>query len=219
MIMYPHIHDMVQDWQNPRTRGIDDIEPFAKGLNMDTKTELLDSAERAARERGYDGFSYADIAEEVGIRKASIHYHYPAKSDLGLALIQRYREGLRMQLDDITASAISAGAKLQAYLKFYRGAMADGNTVCLCVAFAISRDNLADPILAELDQFHDDSIEWLSTIYADAVNDKSIMDVGKPAQEAASTLALVEGAQLIARSSKNMKRFDAAVKQLKARII
>lgn len=217
--MNQRMHDIAQDWQNPRSRGIDDIEAFAKGLKMDTKTQLLDSAERAARERGYDGFSYADIAEEVGIRKASIHYHYPAKSDLGLAIIQRYREGLREQLDGITAGGRNAGAKLHAYLKFYRAAMTEGNTVCLCVAFAISRDNLADPILVELDQFHDDSIKWLSAIYVEAIDDRSVVGVGNPEQEAASTLALVEGAQLIARSSKNMKRFDAAVKQLKARII
>lgn len=212
------MHQLSRDWQNPRLGGIDDIEAFAKGLSMDTKTQLLDSAERAARERGYDGFSYADIAEEVGIRKASIHYHYPSKSDLGLALIQRYREGLRIELDGISTRGKNAGAKLLAYLKFYRSAMTEGSTVCLCVAFAISRDSLAHPILKELDGFHDDSIKWLSEVYTSAIEDKSIANVGTPEHEAATTLALVEGAQLIARSAKNMKRFDAAVKQLKARI-
>lgn len=213
-----HMHEFPRDWKNLRHEGIDVTEAFAKGLSMDTKTQLLDSAERAARERGYDGFSYADIAEEVGIRKASIHYHYPSKSDLGLAIIQRYREGLRIQLDAISARGKTSGAKLQAYLKLYRSAMAEGNTVCLCVAFAISRDNLADPILSELDYFHNDSIKWLSELYTAAIEDKTIAEVSNPTQEAASTLALVEGAQLLARSAKSMKRFDDAVKLLKSRI-
>ena len=205
-------------WQNTDHEGIDTIHVFGEGLSMDTKTQLLDSAERAARERGYDGFSYADIAEDVGIRKASIHYHYPSKADLGLALIKRYREGLRHQLDDISERGKTAGAKLKAYLKFYRSAMTEGDTVCLCVAFAISRDNLADSIITELNQFHDDSISWLTALYADAIEDGSISDIRDPNHEAASTLATVEGAQLIARSAKNMKRFDEAVKHLKTRI-
>lgn len=205
-------------WQNTALGGIDNVDAFGEGLNMDTKTQLLDSAERAVRERGYDGFSYADIAQEVGIRKASIHYHYPAKSDLALALIQRYRKALQVLLEDISERGKDAGSKLQAYLKFYRSAMANGDTVCLCVAFAISRDNLANPVLAELNQFHDDSIQWLAKIYAEAIEDGSISGVLNPNHEAASTLALVEGAHLIARSAKNMKRFDSAIKQLKARI-
>ena len=56
---------------------------------MDTRTALLESAERTARQRGYDGFSYADLADDVGIRKASIHHHFPTKATLALALIER----------------------------------------------------------------------------------------------------------------------------------
>lgn len=207
-----------EGWQNPQRGGIANSDTIADELSMDTKTQLLDSAERAARERGYDGFSYADIAAEVGIRKASIHYHFPSKSDLGLALIQRYRERIKTQFGAVSESGKSAGAKLKVYLDFYRAAMSDGTNVCLCVAFAISRDSLAEPILKELDQFHDDSIKWLTGVYADAIEDKSIADVANPAEEAAMTLAVVEGGHLIGRSSKSLKRFDAAIKHLRSRI-
>lgn len=211
--------DRNESWQYSQCGGIASNGVVANELSMDTKTQLLDSAERAARERGYDGFSYADIAAEVGIRKASIHYHYPSKSDLGLALIQRYRAGIQSHFTAVAQSANNAGAKLSAYLDFYRKAMSDGETVCLCVAFAISRDNLAAPILKELDQFHDVNINWLKGVYTEALEDQSITNVGNPAEEAAMTLALVEGAHLIARSSKSPKRFDAAIQQLKSRIV
>ena len=65
---------------------------------MNTRTSLLDSAEQAVRQRGYNGFSYADLAREIGIRKASIHHHFPTKADLGLALIERYNQNFFSKL-------------------------------------------------------------------------------------------------------------------------
>jgi len=61
----------------------------------DIKTALLDSAERAARRRGFDGFSYADLAKDMGIRKASIHHHFPTKAALSVALMKRYYINLK----------------------------------------------------------------------------------------------------------------------------
>ena len=63
-------------------------------METDTKTALLNSAERAARSKGFDGFSYADLAKEVGIRKASIHYHFPTKDALTISLMVRYHSDM-----------------------------------------------------------------------------------------------------------------------------
>ena len=185
---------------------------------MDTKTELLNFAERAVRERGFDGFSYADIAKDVGIRKASIHHHYPAKADLGIALIERYRQQFFDHLSGINDRHKTAGARLNAYVTQYKSALTGGNTLCLCVALAINRDRLADPILLELNQFHEDSVAWLLDVFALGKKDKSIADVTDPTAEAAACLALVEGAQLVARAAKSTKRFDRATAQLKNRL-
>ena len=57
---------------------------------MDTATQILDVAERLVQERGFNGFSYADVAKELDISKAALHYHYPGKAELGEALIERY---------------------------------------------------------------------------------------------------------------------------------
>ena len=58
--------------------------------DTDTATRILDVAERLAQTRGFNGFSYADIAAEVGITKAALHYHFATKAGLGQALIGRY---------------------------------------------------------------------------------------------------------------------------------
>jgi len=185
---------------------------------MDTRTALLDSAENAARRRGIDGFSYADLADDVGIRKASIHYHFPKKHDLALALIQRYARAFLGRLDQIEQTHATAGAVLRAYIEQYRAALKNGEMVCLCVAFSTGRDSLSDAVLGELAAFHEESLTWLSEVFEDAEVDHSISKLTDPKDEAAACLALVEGAQLLARASGQMDLFDQAIAALAGRI-
>lgn len=177
---------------------------------MSTRTALLDAAEIAARSQGFDAFSYADLSSAVGIRKASIHHHFPSKSDLAHALIGRYRENFGSTLQAIDAKHSSAGARLRAFLKTYRDALSGGETVCLCVAFSAGRDSFQAPVLSELDGFHTDCLAWLEKTFSLAGQDRSVTDAGSADAEAKAFLALLEGAQLLARAAKDPKRFDDA---------
>ena len=105
-------------------------------MPTETKTSLLDSAERAVRTYGFDGFSYADLAADVGIRKASIHHHFPTKADLSVALMQRYHLELEKVCADIDATASTGGARLYALVDRYRNALDGGKSLCLCVSFS-----------------------------------------------------------------------------------
>ena len=185
---------------------------------MDTRIALLDSAERAARQRGFDAFSYADLAKEVGIRKASIHYHFPIKADLAFGLVERYAARFAETLAEIETGHTTAAAKLQAYADIYREALAGGEQVCLCVALSAGRDSLSEPVLAELNQFHADSIAWLEHVFEAGRSDGSVSGFANPAAEAAATLALMEGAQLVARAAKDITLFDQAAAAFLARL-
>lgn len=178
---------------------------------MDTKTALLDSAEKASRMRGYDGFSYADLSKDVGIRKASIHHHFPTKADLAQALLRRYSQRFFEALSAIAADHSKGGARLKAYVKAYRESLSGGEMVCLCVAFSAGRDSLSDPVLSELNTFGDRSATWLTEAFRLGKEDASILSVTDPRSEAVACLALVEGAQLLARAARDVSRFDAAV--------
>lgn len=185
---------------------------------MDRRNELLDSAENAARRRGYDGFSYKDIAEDVGIRKASIHYHFPTKSDLAVALLERYSEGFEKTLERIAAKHDTAAARLSDYIQAYRKALGGGHKLCLCVAFAISRDSLSDDALKKLDSFHSNSLTWLKEAFELAKADGTVSLMGDTSAEAAALLGLVEGAQLMARSSRSLVDFDQATSLFRSRL-
>lgn len=185
---------------------------------MSTKDALLDSAESAARRRGFDGFSYADLAKEVGIRKASIHHHFPTKHDLALATLERYTETFMAKLGGIRTTHATASAQLSAYIDGYRDALSDGEMVCLCVAFSAGRDSLAAPVLAQLMRFHEQSLLWLKGVFDLATQDGSLRDVGRPIAEAAACLGLVEGAQLMARAAGTVELFDMAVSEFRTRL-
>lgn len=177
---------------------------------MNTRTALLNSAELAVRQRGYNGFSFADMARDVGIRKASIHHHFATKADLALQLIDRYAVQFESALSEVEASNAAAADKLRGYQGIYRDALAGGSQLCLCVALSANRESLADPVLTRLNQFHENSIEWLQRTFSAAAHDQSVSGLIDTNAEAYATLALMEGAQLMARAAANTDPFDRA---------
>lgn len=185
---------------------------------MDTKTALLDSAETIARQRGFDGFSYADLATAVGIRKASIHHHFPTKAILGQAMMERYRLVFEDTLSELAKSRHAADGQLRGYIDIYRDALQGGKTICLCVALSSDRNSLDDATLREISHFHDASLKWLEKLFETAQTDGSIKNLSESKLEAASCLALIEGAQLMAHASQDVTTFDNAVALLLSRL-
>ncbi|MGH1346196.1 MAG: TetR/AcrR family transcriptional regulator [Nannocystales bacterium] len=187
-------------------------------MPADTKAKLLESAERLVRERGYNGFSYADLAAEIGIRTASIHYHFRAKSDLALALIERYTERIGAGLAELSETGHTGADRIAGYVGVYRNALRQGNSLCLCVSLSADAESLEPAALAALEAFHRAGVAWLTKAYALAAKDGSIGHVSDPGSEASATLAVVEGAQLVGRASRSVEPFDDAVALLLGRL-
>ena len=187
-------------------------------MATDTKTSLLDSAERAARTRGFDGFSYADLAADVGITKASIHHHFASKATLAVALMKRYYTDLETACAEIDQEHATGASRLTALVARYHGALNGGQSLCLCVSFSTSAESLSTETLAEMNRFRSMMIDWLTRTVSLGKDDGTIQNVGEPVSEAAATLPLLEGAQLAARAAQDPKRFDAAMALLTARL-
>lgn len=186
---------------------------------MDTKTRLLNQAEGLCRGRGFDGFSFADLAEGTGIRKASVHYHFPAKGDLAVALAARYRTAFAAALGRISDAELHAGARLLAFLNLYRTASDHGRSVCLCVALSVTQTALPAAARQELAGFHNDVTSWLENVFRSGATSGSIRQVTDPRGEACAALAQVEGAQLMARAAQDPARFEAAIATLVQRVL
>ncbi len=187
-------------------------------MPIDTKADLLDSAERAVRARGFDGFSYADLANDVGIRKASIHYHFPTKAALSVALMQRYATAIQEACTEIEDGTPTGSGRLAALIALYRGALNDGKSLCLCVSFSASRESLSPEVITHIGQFRAMIVRWLTGVFELGRQDGSISDVTAPAAEATATLSLLEGAQLGARAEEDIAMFDDALELLNTRL-
>src|SRR5689334_20425733 len=97
----------------------------------DTRGSILDIAERLVQARGFNAFSYADIASELGISKAALHYHFSGKAELGEALISRYAARFAEALAGIDASGRSAFERLADYAGLYLSVLKE-QRMCLC---------------------------------------------------------------------------------------
>ena len=118
----------------------------------DTSTRILDVGERLLQTRGYNGFSYADIARELGITKAGLHYHFASKAALGEALVARYAERFFQALLEIESSGVPPLAELEAYIAVYRSVL-EADRMCLCGTLAVEHETLPDPMREALAGF------------------------------------------------------------------
>jgi len=187
-------------------------------MPIDTKTALLDSAERAARTRGFDGFSYADLAEDVGIRKASIHHHFPSKAALSVALMERYHAELKSACAEIDEEHATGSAQLSALINRYHEALDEGRSLCLCVAFSTSTESLPAEVTEQMGRFRSMMLDWLTATFTLGRDDETIQNVIDPTLEASAALPLLEGAQLAARVRNDPKLFVDAMQLLAIRL-
>ena len=178
-----------------------------------TSSQILDVAERLAQTRGFNGFSYADIAAELGLTTASLHYHFPGKAELGRALIDRYSTTFAAALARLEQSGASATAQLEQYVAIY-GDVLQGGRICLCGMLAAEYTTLPAGMQDAIRGFFDLNERWLSRLL-DAGRAARTLDFDGTAQDAARNItAALEGAMLLARPYGDGARFAAAADRL-----
>lgn len=180
---------------------------------MEMRDQILASAQRLVQQRGFNGFSYADVAVEVGIRKASLHHHFPTKTDLGLALIEVYSGQLNNALINISGSSLSAKEKLEAYIALYRGSL-EAERMCLGGMLASEALTLDAAMLPSLKRFFTRNIEWLTEILAEGESQQLFMLNGPAADHARMLLSALQGALLIARATGGREAFEQTASSL-----
>ena len=178
-----------------------------------TAERALDIAERLVQVRGFSNFSYADIAMELGITKASLHYHFPGKAELGEALITRYAHRFNEALDEIDRERPNAPAKLAAYAELYAGVLRN-ERMCMCGILAAEYQTLPATMQSEVIRFFDENQRWLASVLREGKASGTLTYKGRAEDVAQGILSTLEGAMLVARPYGDLTRFDAAAKQL-----
>jgi TetR/AcrR family transcriptional repressor of nem operon len=183
----------------------------------ETSQRILDVAERLVQTQGFNGFSYADIAAELHVTKASLHYHYATKAALGTELIHRYHETFQRALDDIAAGEPDARGRLRRYAALY-AAVLRRDRMCLCGMLAAELGTLPRPMKDAVKRFFDTNEAWVADVLEQGRKARTLAFRG-PARELARTIvASLEGAMLVARSYGDPRRFESATEWLLARL-
>lgn len=178
-----------------------------------TPNQILDVAERLAQTRGFNGFSYADISAEVGITKASLHYHFPTKADLGRSLIARYSDAFSAALEEIAAGDSDALARLTEYVRVYQQVL-NANRMCLCGMLAAEYETLPPPMQQEIRRFFDRNEEWLVDVLEEGRRNGSLHFAGAASDVAGLLTGTLEGSMLLARSYGDTSRLGMAAERL-----
>jgi TetR/AcrR family transcriptional repressor of nem operon len=187
----------------------------SKRLVTDTATRILDSAERLVQVRGFNGFSYADTAAELGVTKASLHYHFPGKAELGEALISRYATHFLEALAGVDGRGSGTKAKLEAYASLYAEVLR-GHRMCLCGMLAAEYQTLPKSMQDAVLRFFDENERWLTAVLEQGRKEGTLAFTGSASEAARMVVSGLEGAMLVARPYGDLARFQAAASRLLA---
>jgi TetR/AcrR family transcriptional regulator, transcriptional repressor for nem operon len=185
------------------------------GTGASTVTRILDIAEELVQARGFNGFSYADIAAAVGISKAALHYHFPGKADLGLALITRYAGRFTESLASIDRTDATPADRVAEYARLYDRVLRQGR-MCLCGMLAAEYQTLPGPMQAAVADFFEANENWLEKVLEDGRQDASLRFAGTARETARMIIACLEGAMLVARPSGDPDRVRSIAASLLA---
>ena len=182
--------------------------------NNPTRDLILDSAQALAQSRGFNAFSYADIATEIGIRKASIHHHFPSKHDLETELLERYRAGFVAELKSIESSVAGSVERLQRYAQLYTNTLSNH---CICLAGMMASDvgALPEQLKPSLVAFFQEHVEWLTKVMTAGKSAGELNFSGSAQSQANAYLAALQGGLLMA----NAMGDDAVFKKLKQTLL
>ncbi|MGE7990300.1 TetR/AcrR family transcriptional regulator [Pseudomonas sp. NPDC089554] len=176
-------------------------------MSENAREAILAAAKSAAQLHGYSGINFRSIAEQVGIKNASIYYHFPSKADLGAAVAERYWQDALAALEEIRGANPDLATRLQLYPSIFRKSLMDGNRLCMSSFMAAEYEDLPDPVSKEVKAFADVNVRWLAQVLAEGANG----DVQDFERRARAIYTAIAGAQLIARTRADIDLFDDLV--------
>lgn len=173
----------------------------------DTKTNILDAAERFIVQGGYNAFSFRDIAEVVGVKSASVHYHYPTKEDLVAAVIARYTKCFSELLPDPNNEALDPKVLLKGFIDGFKVKIVDHHDMSLCTMLISNKSILPEEVRTELAMFYQLKLYWLSQVFERLEG----ADADAALLQASQLLSCLHGASILVQGTNQPIFFDRAL--------
>jgi TetR/AcrR family transcriptional repressor of nem operon len=181
--------------------------------------QLLDAAQNLIQQRGYNGFSYEDLAQAVGIRKPSIHHHFPKKEDLGVRVVRRYAERFQSMLEAIQHDTPTAAERLEAYVELFSTTYGPTRKLCPCGILGAESPTLPEGVANAVSEFFMLNLAWLSDVLKRGRGQGQLTFIGAPDAQALLLLSALEGAMVVGRGSGNMGSVNSVGSVLIAQLV
>lgn len=168
---------------------------------------ILAAATKIAQAHGYGGLNVRGLAEQVGIKAASLYHHFPSKADLAAAVAKRYWEDSTVTLEALSAETQDPLAALRRYPETFRRSLENDNRMCLGSFMAAEYDDLPAVVQKEVQAFADVNVAWLAKTLVAA----RVVGADDATKRAQAIYAAIAGAQLMARGRSDITLFDALI--------
>ena len=178
----------------------------------DTREQLEDRAEHYIRTGGFHSFSFRDLANDLGIKSASVHYHFPTKSDLGTAVVRRYIDRFTTALTDPDSSSMTAADHIRHYMMMFYTEMKQSQKMCLCAVLSVEQLTLSEDMRSAVDEFYTLNLSWLTRIFQLTTQPK--MTQTQSVQRASQVFATLQGALIGASVRRDTQYFELAARAL-----
>jgi AcrR family transcriptional regulator len=182
--------------------------------NTNTKRAIMDLAESFLQDKGFNGFSYAHIAAELGVKNAAIHYHFPSKEELVCAVIRRYRDRFQLWINNSRVKNLSPAEKLDWFFSIYTDARADNGKVCLAGSLETEFNSLPASLREQTKALTRELLAWLQATLQQGLEADVFHFNGDPADKAALILSSLQGGLQMARAL-GTRKFQTVVEQHK----
>lgn len=174
--------------------------------NLSTRDSIVELAQEAIATRGYSSFSFRELAAELGIKSASIHYHFPTKTHLGVEVARQYRLRLHATLTEFMAGDPSPREALDYLVRIYRHEARTSQRMTVCMMLAAEIKNLPADIQQEMAEFYALNLGWIKT---------QLTHMGLVAedceQKSRQVFALLQGGLMGAKTRSEPDYFDMVI--------
>ena len=164
----------------------------------DMKTAIMDAAERRIQLGGFGGFSFREIAADVGVKSSSVHYHFPTKEDLAAAVIRRWAEETS---NSSTRNWRRDPDPVRVWTNAFRGTALSEGRMCPCTVLGAASQDLPPEVAREVKGFFKMCL------------DKLVAE-GLSPSNAAEVLSTITGALVIANALGDTAAYDRATSDL-----
>jgi TetR/AcrR family transcriptional regulator, transcriptional repressor for nem operon len=176
-------------------------------MSANAREDILAAARLVAQAHGYAGLNFRDLAQQVGIKAASIYYYFPSKAELATAVAKRYWEDAAAYLESLLQNSSKPLDALRRYPETFRWALENDNRICFCSFMSAQFDDIPDVVKKEVQTFADVNLAWLKKTLVAA----KVVTPRQAENRARAIYSAIVGAQLVARSQADIRLYDSLI--------